>query len=36
VLLKSAGPVAEAFYVYIGTPAAREIMKKYGFGLPGD
>ncbi|MDP3860386.1 MAG: molybdate ABC transporter substrate-binding protein [Phaeovulum sp.] len=36
VLLKSAGPVAEAFYVYIGTPAAREIMKKYGFGLPGE
>jgi len=36
VLLKNAGPVAEAFYGYIQSPKAREIMKKYGFILPGD
>ena len=36
VLLKSAGPVAEAFYQYMNAPAAREIMKKYGFALPGE
>lgn len=36
VLLKSAGPVAEAFYAYINAPGAREIMKKYGFVLPGE
>lgn len=34
VLLKDAGPVAEAFYAYISTPAARAIMEKYGFVLP--
>jgi molybdate transport system substrate-binding protein len=33
-LLKGAGPVAEAFYGYIQEPAAREIMERYGFGLP--
>lgn len=36
VLLKSAGPVAEEFYAYIAAPAARAIMKKYGFVLPGE
>lgn len=36
VLLKSAGPVAEAFYAYMNTPPARAIMKKYGFVLPGE
>ena len=36
VLLKSAGPVAEAFYAYMNTPPARAIMKKYGFALPGE
>ncbi len=36
VLLKSAGPVAEAFYAYINAPAARAIMQKYGFALPGE
>ena len=35
VLLKSAGPVAEAFYAYIQEPAARAIMERYGFVLPG-
>jgi molybdate transport system substrate-binding protein len=34
VLLKDAGPVAEAFYAYMKTPAAREIMERYGFALP--
>lgn len=33
-LLKGAGPVAEAFYAYMRDPAAREIMERYGFGLP--
>jgi molybdate transport system substrate-binding protein len=36
VLLKSAGPLAEEFYAYINAPAARAIMKKYGFVLPGE
>jgi molybdate transport system substrate-binding protein len=35
-LLNNAGPVAEAFYDYINGPAAREIMERYGFVLPGD
>ncbi len=35
-LLKGAGPVAEAFYAYINSPAARAIMKRYGFVLPGE
>ncbi len=34
VLLKNAGPVAQAFYQYLNTPAARAIMKSYGFVLP--
>ena len=33
-LLNNAGPVAEAFYAYMMEPAAREIMKRYGFVLP--
>ena len=33
-LLKNAGPVAEAFYAFLLTPAAREIMQRYGFALP--
>lgn len=33
-LLKNASSVAEAFYEYMKTPKAREIMKKYGFVLP--
>lgn len=35
-LLKSAGPVAEAFYAYMETPKARAIMKKFGFVLPDE
>lgn len=34
VLLDNAGPVARAFYAYMNEPAAREIMKRYGFVLP--
>ena len=34
VLLNTAGPVAEAFYAFLMTPAAREIMARYGFVLP--
>jgi len=36
VLLNEAGAVAQAFYDYMNTPAAREIMERYGFTLPGD
>ncbi|HUG60880.1 MAG TPA: substrate-binding domain-containing protein, partial [Methylomirabilota bacterium] len=35
-LMKNAGPVAEAFYAYMMGPSAREIMKRYGFALPGE
>ena len=35
-LLNGAGPVAEAFYAYMQEPAARAIMKRYGFVLPGE
>lgn len=34
VLLKNAGPVAEAFYAYMQSAKARGIMVKYGFVLP--
>lgn len=34
VLLKNADPVAEEFYAYMRSPAARDIMKAYGFILP--
>ncbi|MCF3974147.1 molybdate ABC transporter substrate-binding protein [Paracoccus salsus] len=33
-LLGGAGKVAQAFYAYVKTPAAREIMQRYGFVLP--
>ncbi len=36
VLLDEAGDVAEAFYAYMSEPAARAIMKRYGFVLPAD
>ncbi|HRK17755.1 MAG TPA: molybdate ABC transporter substrate-binding protein [Hyphomicrobiaceae bacterium] len=35
-LLKNAGPVAEEFYRYMMTPKVREIMRRYGFVLPGE
>lgn len=34
VLLRDAGPVAEAFYAYLMEPPARAIMAQYGFILP--
>jgi molybdate transport system substrate-binding protein len=36
VLVKGAGPSARRFYEYMQEPAAREILKRYGFVLPGD
>ncbi|MEX1198217.1 MAG: molybdate ABC transporter substrate-binding protein [Pseudohongiellaceae bacterium] len=35
-LLEGAGPVAEEFYDFIQSPAAREIMKRYGFTAPSE
>jgi molybdate transport system substrate-binding protein len=35
-LMRSAGPVAEAFYRYMGSPVARGILTRYGFGVPLD
>ncbi len=36
VLTRRAGPVAEAFYGYMQEPAARAIMRRHGFTLPGE
>lgn len=36
VLLKGADDSAKAFYAYLQQPAARTIMRKYGFTLPGE
>jgi molybdate transport system substrate-binding protein len=36
VLLKEAGPAAERFYDYLQAPAARTILRRYGFVLPGE
>ncbi len=36
VLVKGAPPAAKAFYEYISTPAAQEIMVRYGFAMPKD
>jgi molybdate transport system substrate-binding protein len=36
VLTRRAGPVATAFYDYMQQPTAREIMRRYGFVLPGE
>ena len=35
-LTKSAGPVAEKFYMYAKSPEARIIFRKYGFVLPDE
>lgn len=35
-LLKNAGPTAEAFYRYMQEPAARAVMRRYGFLLPDE
>lgn len=34
VLLKGAGPTAREFYRYLQTPAARELLERYGFVVP--
>ncbi len=34
VLIKDAPPAARAFYDYLSTPAAQEIMVRYGFAMP--
>ncbi len=34
VLLRDAGPVAEAFFAYLQSPAAREVFERFGFELP--
>lgn len=36
VLTRRAGPVAEAFHAYMQAAPAREIMRRYGFVLPGE
>ena len=36
VLLKDAPASLRSFYEYIGTPAAQEIMARYGFAMPKD
>jgi molybdate transport system substrate-binding protein len=36
VLTKRAGEIAQAFYRYVQTPAARAVFRKYGFVLPGE
>jgi molybdate transport system substrate-binding protein len=36
VLLKGADETARAFYRYMSEPAARAIMKRYGFVLPNE
>lgn len=34
VLLKRAGPDAQAFYVWLQEPAARAVLQRYGFSMP--
>jgi molybdate transport system substrate-binding protein len=36
LIKKNAGETARAFYVYMRSPGARTIMRKYGFVLPGE
>ncbi len=36
VLIKGADETAQTFYRYMHQPLAQEIMKKYGFALPGE
>lgn len=36
VLLRDAGPVAERFYAYLQQPAARALLREFGFVLPGE
>lgn len=34
VLIKDAPPAARAFYDYLGTPQAQQVMQRYGFDMP--
>lgn len=36
VLVKDAGETARAFYEFLQSPAARTVLKRYGFVLPGE
>jgi molybdate transport system substrate-binding protein len=36
VLIKGAGETARQFYAFMQGPSARAIMRRYGFGLPGE
>jgi molybdate transport system substrate-binding protein len=36
VLIKGAPPAARAFYEYLSTPGAQQIMVRYGFAMPRD
>jgi molybdate transport system substrate-binding protein len=36
VLLENAGATAERFFAFLQEPAARAIMRQYGFVLPGE
>lgn len=36
VLVKGAGAAARAFYAYLQQPAARTVLRKHGFALPGE
>jgi molybdate transport system substrate-binding protein len=36
VLTRRAGPVAERFFAHLQQPAAREILRRHGFDLPGE
>jgi molybdate transport system substrate-binding protein len=36
VLLQGAGQTAQAFYAYVQQPAARVVLRRYGFVLPGE
>lgn len=36
VLLKGAGETAQMFYTFMQSPPVREILKQYGFFLPGE
>ena len=36
VLLKNANATAHSFYRYLQSPAARAVMRRYGFELPGE
>ena len=36
VLIKGAGPVAQAFYAYLQQPAARAVLQRHGFAAPDE